>query len=78
MARPKHPNKHIREAIRYAEQHGWTFEKSRGHIFGTLRCPVRGACRHSVFSTPRNPEGHAKEIRRVVDRCPHTGHNQEE
>lgn len=43
-----HPKKHIREAIRYAEEHGW-----------------------SVMSTPRNPEAHARDIRRDVDRCPH-------
>jgi hypothetical protein len=25
----------------------------------------------SVWSTPRNAENHAKQIKRIVDRCPH-------
>jgi hypothetical protein len=28
---PMHPNKHIREAIKYALERGWRFVKSRGH-----------------------------------------------
>jgi hypothetical protein len=24
----------------------------------------------SVYSTPKNPEGHARAIRKTVDRCP--------
>lgn len=67
----KHPNKHIREAIQYAEQHGWIFTMSRGHIYGTLRCPTQGGCRQVVYSTPKHPEDHAKDIRRIVNRCPH-------
>jgi len=73
----KHQNKHIREAIKYAEQHGWNFEKSRGHIYGTLRCPTHGGCRQPVYSTPKHPEDHAKDIRKVVDRCPHQAANGE-
>lgn len=68
-----HPNKHIREAIKYAERHGWTFTPSASHIFGTLWCRggERDGCRQPVYSTPRVPEAHAKDIRRAVDRCPH-------
>jgi hypothetical protein len=72
----EHPNKHIREAIEYAEQRGWEFVKSsaRAHSFGALYCPrhERDGCIIQVFSTPRNPEGHARWLRRQVDRCPHT------
>jgi uncharacterized protein YjbI with pentapeptide repeats len=32
---------------------------------------VVGGCRRTVYSTPRKPEGHAKDIRRAVDHCPH-------
>ena len=70
-----HPNKHIREAIEYAEQRGWTFQKAgaRAHSFGALFCRLRtrDGCIVQVFSTPRNPENHAKWIRRQVDRCQH-------
>ena len=49
--------------------------KWKGHIFGTLWCPLqtREGCRFRVYSTPRNPEDHAKRIRRAVDGCPHQG-----
>jgi hypothetical protein len=69
----KHPNKHIREAIGYALQQGWTFHKSNGraHAFGRLYCPFPAGCQFSVYSTPRDPEEHARWIRRQVDRCPH-------
>jgi hypothetical protein len=71
----RHPNKEIEAAVAYAESRGWTLTPSRGHAWGILRCPhgQRGGCQRSVFSTPRNPENHARWIRRVVDNCPHQG-----
>ncbi len=70
-----HPNKQIREAINYALDHDMRFEKAspRAHIYGTLYCPLRtrDGCRFRVYSTPRNPGGHARRIRRWVDDCPH-------
>ena len=75
MPTARHPDKHIREAIAHAEALGWTFHKSgrSGHAFGTLRCPRgdRTGCSVGVYSTPRNPEAHARRIRREVDACPH-------
>lgn len=72
----KHPNKHIRQAIRYAEREGWIFSKASGraHIWGTLWCPEQSqlGCRIRVMSTPRNSERHASNIRRIVDRCLHS------
>lgn len=71
-----HPNKHIREAIRHAERKGWRVIKAgpRAHIWGTVWCPesTREGCRIRVMSTPRNPEKHARDIRRRVDGCPHS------
>ena len=70
-----HPNKHIREAIKYAEQNGWRVVKASGkaHIWGTLLCPLqeREGCYFHVHSTPRNPESHTKRIRKAVDSCQH-------
>jgi len=78
----EHPNKHIREAINYALEHGWRLRKSgpRGHVWGVLFCPhhERDGCRQQVFSTPRVPENHAARIRRVVDHCPHQFDDEEE
>jgi hypothetical protein len=66
-----HPNKHIREALKYAAENGWLFSKSHGHPFGRIKCGFgHRRCQLSIWSTPRNPEAHAKAIRRVVDACP--------
>jgi len=71
-----HPNKHIRAAIRYAQSKGWRVSKAgpRAHIWGIVWCPEtsREGCRIRVMSTPRNPEQHARDIRRGVDGCPHS------
>ena len=70
-----HPNKHIREAVEYALSHGWRLQKpgKSAHVWGTLLCPraARDGCVRRVQGTPRNPETHAAQIVRKVDRCPH-------
>jgi hypothetical protein len=70
-----HSDKHIREAVRYAEGRGWRVVKSGGsaHVWGQLFCPeaTREGCIIRVFSTPRNRQNHARKIRREVDKCPH-------
>lgn len=73
MADKKHPNKHIREAIKYALEKGWRVTTSKGHYWGHLWCPLqtRKGCAWGVFSTPRNPENHAKWLIKMIDRCPH-------
>jgi len=75
MPRPAHPNKHIEEALKHAEENGWRIEKrtGKGHAWGRAFCggAQRGACMFSVWSTPRSPENHARQILRQVDRCPH-------
>lgn len=68
----KHPNKHIREAIEYAIKNGWDVIESgkSSHSFCRLRC-LAGHHEHqmSVWSTPGNPENHAKQIIRKVKQC---------
>ncbi len=67
---PRHPNKHIQAAIEYAESQGWSFTLSNGHAFGIIRCGAEdGTCQKSVWSTPRRPEDHAKQILRYVKKC---------
>ena len=72
----RHPNKHIAAAIEVAERRGWRVEKAgpRAHSWGRLLCPesTREGCYVPVFSTPRNPQRHAQDIIRSLDRCPHT------
>ncbi len=74
MARPRHPNKHIEEAVSYAESLHWRVEVSGGHAWWRLYCPERSpeGCIVSVWSSPKKPENHARHIRRAVDLCGHT------
>jgi hypothetical protein len=69
----KHPNKHIRAALKHAEKRGWTVKKSgpRAHAWGIIHCSHgHRECWMSIYSTPKNPESHARDIERTVDRCP--------
>ena len=73
--RKKHPNKEIEEAIRFAVKRGWRYLESgkSAHAWGQLLCPLadRECCRMSIWSTPRDPDNHAKQIKRNVKSCPH-------
>lgn len=71
MARPRHPNKEVEEAIQYAESLGWTV-RMQGH-WGRLYCAHadRDGCHFGVHGTPKNAGNHARQVMRVVDRCPH-------
>lgn len=73
MARSRHPNKHIEEAVQHAESLGWRFELSPGHAWGHLLCPLatREGCIVPVWSTPRNPEAHARTVLKRLGKCPH-------
>lgn len=71
----RHPNKEIEAALKYAENNGWrVVQTKRGHNWGYMLCPhhQRDGCQQPIYSTPRNPENHAKKLRRAVDDCPHT------
>jgi hypothetical protein len=73
MARSRHPNKEIESAIQHAEDRGWRVLAGGSHAWGFLYCPeqTREGCRVPVYSTPRNPEGHARRILQRIDGCPH-------
>jgi hypothetical protein len=79
--RPKHPNKEIEQAIKYAESKGWRYipSGSSAHAWGRLFCPFVSREGHSmsVWSTPKSTENHARQIRRNVDACEHQGENNE-
>jgi hypothetical protein len=68
--RRRHPKKEVQEALRDAEDAGWTVTPtSRGYRWGVATCGE--GCSVSVWSTPKNPGNHAKDVRRAVERCPH-------
>lgn len=76
MNRNRHPNKAIEATLEYAEANGWRVEIGGGHCWGRLLCPktravaiVYFACANSIWSTPKNPQGHARNIRKWVDGC---------
>ncbi len=73
--RKKHPNKEIEAAIEFAEEKGWRFQESgnSSHAWGRLLCPKedREGCSMSIWSTPKVPENHARQILRNVKSCPH-------
>jgi hypothetical protein len=73
VARPSHPSKEIEAVVTYAEARGWSWTKVKGHAWGKLLCAQHGreGCTIFVWSTPRNPQNHAKHLRREIDRCPH-------
>lgn len=80
MARPKHPKPAIESAIQYAEGCGWRYKPSgkSAHAWGALLCPHNDGdcrcgrfCRSSIWSTPKNPEAFARQVRQWVDNCIH-------
>jgi hypothetical protein len=74
MPRSVHPNSDIEMAVKFAEAKGWRYVHSNGHAWGRLFCSLgqRGGCPIiSVWSTPKNPFNHARQIRRRVSKCPH-------
>lgn len=75
--RRRHSNKHIEEAIQYAEEHGWRIVVGGSHVWGKMYCPHvgRDGCHISIDGTPRVPEDVAERLRKKVDRCSHQGRN---
>jgi hypothetical protein len=76
MARKPHPKAEVEAALRHAEAHGWTIRLGGSHAWGKLYCPYNDQecrcgefCITSVWSTPRSPGTHGRQLRRVVDNC---------
>jgi len=67
---PKHPKKDVNEALDYADGQGFEVEQtSAGHKWGRITCTC--SARFSVWSTPRSPFNHGRQIRRWVDQHEH-------
>jgi len=78
VPRRRHPNAHVERALRHAECCGWRVEPlaARAHGWGKMYCPRNDPechcgefCVTVVWGTPRSPENHARQLRRVVDGC---------
>lgn len=74
--RNKHSKPEVEAALQHAEANGWRVEHNRGH-WGVMLCPSKETpcgpcgewCQTSIWSTPQNAGNHAKQLRRVVNRC---------
>ncbi|MGJ3262863.1 MAG: hypothetical protein ACFE0R_06480 [Salinarimonas sp.] len=76
MSRKKHTSKEIEAVLRELEALGWVVVEGRGHAWGLLRCPANSTdcrcgefCQMSVWSTPEDPERHAKKLRQKALAC---------
>jgi hypothetical protein len=80
MARNRHPSKDIEGALLELESMGWRVEEAKGrsaHSWGYVLCPANAGdacrsgvfCRMSVWSTPRSPRNHARELLRKAYGC---------
>ena len=76
MRRKKHPHKGIEGVLNHAEANGWQVVLGGSHARGKMYCPYNDDecrcglhCITSIWSTPKNPENFAKQLRRVVDGC---------
>jgi hypothetical protein len=80
MPRSKHASKEIEAALTALEKSGWLVEEAKGrsaHSWGFVLCPANAGdacrsgvfCRMSVWSTPRNPQSHARELLRKAQGC---------
>lgn len=76
MTRARHPKKEVEEALRHAEANGWRVTVGGSHAWGKMYCPYNDAecrcgefCIASIWSTPKNPSTHARQLKRVVDNC---------
>jgi hypothetical protein len=67
-----HQKKEVADALRNAERSGLVVvEIHRNHRWGAVNCPACGE-HVSVWSTPRSPGTHAKQIERFVARHTHS------
>ena len=69
MGRSRHGKKDVEKALQVAEAAGFSVTMSSGHRWGVIECGH--GCEHSVWSTPKNPGNHAKQLIRTVERCEH-------
>jgi len=79
LARKKHKSKEIEEALQYAEKYGWIVEvhnRSKSHAWGVMKCATNDTkcwnglyCTTSIWSTPKNAQNHAKQLKKIVDKC---------
>ena len=67
---PKHPKKDIDKALDYADELGFVVERTiAGHKWGRIVCTCGAWV--SIWSTPKNPSNHGRQLRRWVHQHEH-------
>jgi hypothetical protein len=78
LARSRHSKKEVEKVLEELEALGWTVVKrnGKGHAWGLLRCPKPTEdcrcgkfCQMSIWSTPKNADKHAADLRRKALAC---------
>lgn len=76
MARRSHTIREIEAVLRHAERLGCRVVCGGSHAWGKIYCPWNNVqcrcgefCISCVWSTPKNPHNHARQLRRVVEHC---------
>lgn len=69
MERSRHPKKEVEKALSRAEEKELKVEqnRNRGHKWGDVACQDTSHAKKSVWSTPKNPGNHAKDIDKYTD-----------
>lgn len=71
VSKGRHPKQPIADALDTAKEDGLTTtEIHKGHRWGTLTCPTCGE-KFAIYSTPKDPDNHANQIRRWATRHQH-------
>ncbi len=65
-----HSKKQVRDALDEADAADFGIRTSAGHRWGCVECGKCGQT-FSVWSTPRNADDHAKQIRRFIKKHSH-------
>jgi hypothetical protein len=75
---PAHSKPSWREAIGSARAAGWHLQLFSGHSWGKVVCSrtMANPCAKLIFSTGKSSENHAKDLLRLIQRCPHPGQSQ--
>jgi hypothetical protein len=72
VSRGRHQKKEVADVLHEAEKAGLrVVELHAGHRWGEVICAACGSTRE-VWSTPRNPSVHAKQLKRFIVRHTHT------
>lgn len=71
VSRGRHQKKEVADVLQDAEEVGLTVvELHAGHRWGEVICEKCDSTRE-VWSTPRNPSTHAKQLKRFITRHTH-------